>query len=91
MTTKGVDLQTAMELAGELVRNTVDRFLACKAALPSWGTEIDEDIAKYVQGCEDWIIANALWSFETERYFGLDGMEVKKSLKVILLPPRRRH
>lgn len=91
MATKGVDLQAAMQYGGELVKQSVDRFLACKAALPRWGEDIDRDVAKYIEGCEDWIIANGLWSFETERYFGRNGAEVKKTLQVALLPPRSHH
>lgn len=90
MATKGLDLKTAIEYGGELVKNSLARFLACKAALPSWSENIDRDVATLVQGCEDWIIANSLWSFETERYFGPHGAEVKKTLQVVLLPPRYR-
>ncbi|KAI9057325.1 terpenoid synthase [Trametes sanguinea] len=86
----GVDRQEAIELAGELWRKTLDWFFECRKVVPSWGPEIDRQVALYIQGLEDWIIANAEWSFETERYFGKEGHIVKKTRKVALLPQRIR-
>lgn len=86
----GVDRQDAIELAGELWTKTLEWFFECRKVVPSWGAEIDRQVALYIKGLEDWIIANAEWSFETERYFGKDGHAVKKSRKVALLPQRVR-
>ena len=44
--------------------------------------------ARYIRGLEDWIIANAEWSFETERYRGKKGHTVKKTRQIALLPQR---
>ena len=89
MAQNGVDRQGAIELAGELWEKTLHWFFECRKVVPSWGPEIDADVAKYIQGLEDWIIANAEWSFETERYFGKDGPIVRKTRQVKLMPLRR--
>ena len=86
MTTLGLGRQDAIEYAGEICHNSVRRFLACKAALPSWGPELDAQVKLFVQGLEDWIIANAEWSFETERYFEKNGAKIRETLMVPLLP-----
>ncbi|PCH42360.1 terpenoid synthase [Wolfiporia cocos MD-104 SS10] len=86
MQTLGLDRQAAVDYAGDLCNKTVERFLAGKAQLPSWGPEVDAAVQQYVQGLEDWIIANAEWSFMTERYFGKDGPKIRKTLQVPLLP-----
>ncbi|OBZ72577.1 Alpha-muurolene synthase [Grifola frondosa] len=86
----GVDRQGAINLAGELWKQTLDYFMATKETVPSWGPEIDRQVAIYIKGFEDWIIANAEWSFETERYFGKDGHLVRKTRQVELLPLRRK-
>lgn len=88
MVTLGLERQAAIDYAGNLCSKTVERFLEGKAALPSWGPEIDAQVQTYVQGLEDWIIANAEWSFMTERYFGKDGPKIRKNLQVTLLPVR---
>ena len=51
---------------------------------------VDRAVALYIQGLDDWIIANAEWSFETERYFGKEGHTVKKTRQIALLPQRAR-
>ncbi|KZT07613.1 terpenoid synthase [Laetiporus sulphureus 93-53] len=86
MRTLGIERQAAVDYAADLCNKTVERFLAGKTALPSWGPEVDAQVQQYIQGLEDWIIANAEWSFMTERYFGKDGPKIRKSLQVPLLP-----
>ncbi|KZT04738.1 terpenoid synthase [Laetiporus sulphureus 93-53] len=85
---KAFDLeqQAAIDYAADMVIKTIERFLAIKAELPSWGPEVDALVEVYVQGLEDWIGANAEWSFMTERYFGKDAPRVRKSLQIKLSP-----
>ena len=89
MNQNGVDRQGAIELAGELWEKTLNWFFECRKVVPSWGPEIDRQVALYIQGLEDWIIANAEWSFETERYFGKDAPKIRQTLEVELLPLRK--
>ncbi|KAF9022344.1 terpenoid synthase [Hymenopellis radicata] len=89
MKQQGLDLQAAVDFVGELCAQSIDRFHDDRAQLPSWGPEIDRDVAIYVQGLADWIVGSLHWSFESERYFGKTGREVKKSRVVNLLPRRR--
>lgn len=98
-----LSLQGAVDYVGELCKQTIDTFSTNKTELPSWGPEIDEMVARYVQGLQDWIVGyvfvsladfpiNPLfpsslhWSFQTHRYFGTEGLEVKKQRLVKLLP-----
>ena len=89
MNEQGLDLQAAVDLVGELCKQTMDQFNEDRAQLPSWGADVDRDVAVYVQGLADWIVGSLHWSFESERYFGKGGREVKKSRVVNLLPRRR--
>ncbi|KZT04728.1 terpenoid synthase [Laetiporus sulphureus 93-53] len=82
----GIGQQAAVDHAAAMCNETVERFLACKAALPSWGRVVDAQVETFVRGLEDWMIANAEWSFVTERYFGKNAPQVRKSLRVHLLP-----
>lgn len=89
MNQEGIDLQTAVNFVGDMCRASIDRFIEDRSHLPSWGAEIDRDVAIYVSGLADWIVGSLHWSFETERYFGKWGHEVKASRVVNLLPLRK--
>lgn len=88
-TQEQLDLQSAVDYVGDLCLGCVDRFETLRAALPSWGPQIDDQLAVYVQGLGDWMIGNLVWSFETERYFGRSGRKVRRALAVALLPRRK--
>lgn len=49
-------LQSAVDRVGELCAETIDQFEHHKGLIPSWGPEIDDMVARYVQGLQDWIV-----------------------------------
>jgi hypothetical protein len=55
----GHTLQSAVDYVGDLCAQTIDTFCENKKKLPSWGPEVDEMVAKYVQGLQDWIVGYA--------------------------------
>jgi hypothetical protein len=83
---QGLDLQRAIGYAGQMCKSAIQRFEDNRAILPSWGEEVDRQVAIYVQGLQDWIVANLHWSFESTRYFGNDGQAVKRDGIIKLLP-----
>ncbi|TFK38101.1 isoprenoid synthase domain-containing protein [Crucibulum laeve] len=85
---EGVDLQSAVDFVGNMCKQSIDRFVEDRSHLPSWGAEIDRQVAIYVGGLADWIVGSLHWSFESERYFGKSGRQVKASRVVELLPRR---
>ena len=86
MKDKGVDLQTASDMVGEHFKRLMDRFVEGKGKLPSWGMEVDAAVAAYVRAMEHWVVGNLEWSFETQRYFGPQHQEVKRTRVVVLKP-----
>jgi hypothetical protein len=88
MSEEGLDLQMAVDFVGTMCKQSIDRFNADRANLPSWGPKIDKDVAIYVDGLANWIVGSLHWSFESERYFGKTGREVKATRVVNLLPRR---
>ncbi|KAJ8480777.1 hypothetical protein ONZ51_g6432 [Trametes cubensis] len=86
MELQGLDLQSAVDFVGGLCKQTIDAFVENQRNLPSFGPELDRDVALYVQGMQDWIVGSLHWSFMTERYFGTSGAEIKKNRIVRLLP-----
>lgn len=85
MVQEGLDLQSAIDFVGRMCEQSINRFVADRANLPSWGPEIDRQVAIYVDGLADWIVGSLHWSFESERYFGKAGLEVKSTRAVKLL------
>ena len=86
---RGLDLQSAADFVGDLCKKSIDRFNEDRLNnLPSWGPDIDRDVAVFVSGLATWIVGSLHWAFETERYFGKEGMEVKATRVVRLLPRR---
>lgn len=88
MNQRNLDLQSAVDFVGEMCKSAIDRFIAERANLPSWGPEIDRQVKTYVQGLADWIVGSLHWSFESTRYFGTSGRRIKQTRIVELLPLR---
>ncbi|KZP15764.1 terpenoid synthase [Athelia psychrophila] len=86
---RGLTLQSAVDFVGDLCKKSIDRFNDDRLNnLPSWGPKVDREVAVYVGGLADWIAGSLHWSFESERYFGKDGRQVKACRVVHLLPRR---
>jgi len=84
----GMTLQEAVDFVGDLCKKSIDRFTGDRARLPSWGPEIDAQVQTYVQGLADWIVGSLHWSFDSERYFGRKGGQIKNGRIVELTPVR---
>ncbi|KAF9065784.1 isoprenoid synthase domain-containing protein [Rhodocollybia butyracea] len=82
----GYDLQGAVDKIGMLCQETIDNFVEYNKQLPPWGKEVDDMVQIYVRGLQDWIVGSLHWSYQTTRYFGTKGQEVKKNRHVKLLP-----
>lgn len=83
-------LQEAMDYTGELCRTVGENFKANMALVPSFGCQkLDNDVAAYVQGLQDWIVGSLHWSFMSRRYFGTEGAQVKGHLYMRLLPKKK--
>ncbi|KAG0694618.1 isoprenoid synthase domain-containing protein [Suillus ampliporus] len=65
MSKQGLDLKGAVDYCGQLCKSVIQRFEENRAILPSWGEEVDKQVAIYVQGLQDWISGSLHWSFES--------------------------
>ncbi|GBE80747.1 hypothetical protein SCP_0304660 [Sparassis crispa] len=66
-----ITLQEAIERACDLVRAARHSLEMAETHLPVTGsTELDGQIARYVQGCKDVAAGNLHWSYQNARYFG---------------------
>ncbi|KAG1874286.1 isoprenoid synthase domain-containing protein [Suillus subluteus] len=88
MIDQGLNLQDAVDYCARLCNISLQRFEENRAIIPSWGEEVDKQVALYVQGLQNWITGPLQWSFVTARYFGKDVNIVKQDRTVKLIPKR---
>jgi len=81
-----LDTQGAMNWISDLHDDIVDEFLEVWKTVPTFGGPVDREIRTYLDGLGNWVRGNDSWSFESERYFGKQGLEIQHSRKVALLP-----
>ncbi|EPS95413.1 hypothetical protein FOMPIDRAFT_1025821 [Fomitopsis schrenkii] len=93
MAERRLTLQSAVTAAGALVKKTVgvflenERLLSDSAQLRAFGPCVDADVRRYVRGMRDCIVGLTYWLYETDRFFGDAGDEVR-DLGWVFLPPR---
>ncbi|KAG2030559.1 isoprenoid synthase domain-containing protein [Suillus americanus] len=88
MIDQGLSLQDAVDYSARLCNISLQRFEENRAIIPSWGEEVDKQVALYIQGLQNWIAGPLQWTFVTNRYFGKDANIVKQDRTVKLIPKR---
>ncbi|KAI1842182.1 hypothetical protein JX265_001457 [Neoarthrinium moseri] len=82
------DVQGAIDWAAKIHAELVRQFNQLVLTAPRWGGPVDLDVQTYVDGIAQWVVANVQWSFESERYFGKRGQQIKKTRVLQLLPKK---
>jgi hypothetical protein len=76
----GLDLAGVFEWVENVGKACVSGFLSDLARVPMWGD--DKDLAArvktYIDGLGYWIRGIDVWSFESMRYFGCEGLSIQK-------------
>ena len=84
-----LDLFHATEWVARYHKAVEARFLDALARLPSFDPEVDAALQEYIDHCVAALPrGNHCWMFESERYFGSKGAEVRKTGKTPLLAKR---
>ncbi|KAG1813656.1 terpenoid synthase [Suillus subaureus] len=86
----GLDRSGAMAWAARYHAEVEKRFTDSLAKVPSWGPLTDVLVKEYLDGMATWARANHCWSYETQRYLGTMGPEIKRTGLVPLLPKVNR-
>lgn len=58
MTNSHLTLQEASDHVGAHCKELMDLFVSAQARLPSWGTSIDSEVARYIHGLGCWVKGN---------------------------------
>ncbi|KAL0579187.1 hypothetical protein V5O48_002809 [Marasmius crinis-equi] len=81
------DIPGALVYISSLHDHLSHEFLDLVSKVPKFGdSELDAEVSTYVDGLGNWVRANDCWSFESQRYFGNQGLEIQKQRVVELLP-----
>jgi hypothetical protein len=82
----GTDVNGAMLWAQDTHTKLEKTFLAAMAALPEWDEPLNSQVKEYCNGLGQFVRANDDWHFESERYFGDRGLEIKEKRWISLMP-----
>ena len=87
-----VDLHAALQLAAEMhaerSRHALDELYPAVLTL-GVSPEVYAALKFYVAGLMNWPRGNDSWTFESQRYFGKDGLRVQAERVVELYPKKR--
>lgn len=84
-----LDFEEAMKWVVAYHVEVERKFLDGLKRVPSFGPKLDEQVQKYLQGLANWPRGNDCWTFESRRYFGSHGGEVKRTRLVPLYPKQQ--
>lgn len=82
-----MNIQGAMDFIGNLIKARIDQYVKEQHLVRSFGSpEVDAQVARYIEGLNDSVIGILHWSFDCERYFGVEHARVKRDRIVALMP-----
>jgi hypothetical protein len=84
---RSLDVQAAMTVVGDVLHETGQRYLDMMENLPSFSPKVDKNLARFAYDIASWYRGMQEWSFESERYFGKVGLQVKETRIVQLSVP----
>ena len=82
MESMNLSLQQSVNLVGRKFEELISEFTVDKSRLRSFGSSVDKDVQKYIFSLENAVVGNLIWSFESKRYFGTRGHEIRRTLVV---------
>jgi len=85
-----LDVPAAMKWLEEFGRQRVATFLNGIKELPSWGPEVDGKVRQYIDDIGYLIRGTDAWCYESERYWGGRGKEIRTTRIVTIWPEKIR-
>ncbi|KAG1908076.1 isoprenoid synthase domain-containing protein [Suillus fuscotomentosus] len=82
----GLDISGAIAWAAHYHAGVQKRFIDSLSKVPSWGPFVDVLVNEYLDGLKNWPRANYSWSYENQRYFFIEKLEIQQTRLVPLLP-----
>ncbi|KAF9062379.1 isoprenoid synthase domain-containing protein [Rhodocollybia butyracea] len=87
METKKLKLQVALDFFGGYFESVTNQLHTARTTLNSRPGHEYHDAVRVLDALADWVRGNVLWSFTTERYFGIDSSTIRTTRRVTLKEP----
>lgn len=82
----GLNVQEAMDMTGDIAHERMERFYHLYPQVPRYAGPVDLDVQTLIDGMAQCVSGVMHWSYESQRYFGKRGLEIKRSRILRLLP-----
>ncbi|ROV94058.1 hypothetical protein VMCG_08230 [Cytospora schulzeri] len=86
MREQALGVQQAIDWAGQLHDSKTERFNELYLQIPRWGGPLDWEVQTFMHGVAQLVSGNVQWSYESERYLGKRGLEVRATGVLHLSP-----
>jgi len=73
-----ISLEEAIKRAAEMHNQEVKSMINLETSIPSFGEEVDAELAKYILGMHTWISGHLDWCFCTARFQNLEKLDLLK-------------
>ena len=93
MKERDLTLQGAMDFIGKEFHKISSRFVTLVKEIPTFDgldAEASQALDRYIWGIGNWVTASIYWGYESERYFGTQGLEIMKH-RVVEVSPKREN
>ncbi|KAI0334296.1 terpenoid synthase [Cubamyces sp. BRFM 1775] len=82
MIERDTDLQSAVDILTDMLAQRVADYVRFKAQLPSFGPEVDAELARYNKAIEHYTQGTVVWYYRSPRYF--HGQDVVGQPEVVI-------
>ncbi|CDO69934.1 hypothetical protein BN946_scf184836.g8 [Trametes cinnabarina] len=69
MIERDTDLQNAVDILTDMLAQRVVDYMRYKSQLPSFGAEVDSELARYTKALEQYTQGTIVWYYQSPRYF----------------------
>ncbi|MFN6541133.1 MAG: terpene synthase family protein [Nostoc sp. EkiNYC01] len=77
-----ISLNQAIQRVVEMHNSAVQRMMDLEASIPTFGKEVDAEVAKYILGMHAWIRSNNDWYSQTSRYHSVERLELTQNYEM---------
>lgn len=60
---RNVGLQVAIDILTEMLAQRVDDYIELKSKLPTFGTDVDRELGRYLHALENFVQGTVLWYY----------------------------
>lgn len=87
MNERKAGLQEAIDIVTEMLTQRVNDYVELKNKLPSFGADVDKELARYLHALENFVQGTVLWYYLSPRYFRGVDVTNRDNLVVPLFKP----